>query len=116
MKTLHDCINYYKVRLEHTTDEDTQDILRQIIHDLEYIFEQLSETEDPRLFKVCKDLYWRNDELNCENIRLKNELKETKKKKNKWKERYRNLRDGKVSIELSRIEDGLGIEPIKEIK
>ena len=48
-----------------------------------------------------------------ENRKLKEKLDKIKKKKNKWKTKYYNLIDGKISIELARIESGLGIEPIR---
>ena len=55
-----------------------------------------------------------NEKLRIENEELREKLKKTRKDKKRWKKKYLELRDGKKSIELSRIEDGLGIPPIKQ--
>lgn len=52
------------------------------------------------------------NELYNENAKLCKELKKVRKEKKRWKRKYLELRDRKKSIELARIEDGLGLEPI----
>lgn len=52
------------------------------------------------------------DKIKNENVKLCKELKKARKEKKRWKKKYIELRDGKKSIELARIEDGLGLKPI----
>ena len=99
-----DCLikKYDESRCFIATNEygkELQKIYKQIVIDLDSL----------------KSDYYLIDRIDKRN-KLERKIKKARKEKKRWKKKYLELRDGKESIEMARIRDGFGLNPINKNK